>query len=144
MLDRLTVNLELDVQTSLTATAERGDVSNSLVNSRAIESLIARNVAAVIQPELPLSTPGGDGTEVTVRSCRYGAVLRACQMAIDADLNGVIANVRNRGTLETHGDPIGTDAGGATSPVRHWSNRTSRGRYFGSEIPARPNGYERS
>ena len=32
---------------------------------------------------------------VTVRSCRYGAVLRACQMAIDADLNGVIANVRN-------------------------------------------------
>ena len=45
------------------------------------------------------------------------------------------------GTLKTHGDPIGTDAGGATSPVRHWSNRTSRGRYFGSEIPARPNGY---
>ena len=33
------------------------------------------------------------------------------------------------------------DAGGATSPVRHWSNRTSRDRYFGSEIPARPNGY---
>ena len=33
--------------------------------------------------------------DVTVRSCRYGAVLRACQMAIDADLNGVIANVRN-------------------------------------------------
>ena len=33
--------------------------------------------------------------EVTVRSCWYGAVLRACQMAIDADLNGVIANVRN-------------------------------------------------
>ena len=32
---------------------------------------------------------------VTVRSCRYGAVLRACQMAIDTDLNGVIANVRN-------------------------------------------------
>ena len=32
---------------------------------------------------------------VTVRSCRYGAVLKACQMAIDADLNGVIANVRN-------------------------------------------------
>ena len=32
---------------------------------------------------------------VTVRSCRYGAVLRACQMAIDADLNGVIANVGN-------------------------------------------------
>ena len=32
---------------------------------------------------------------VTVRSCRYGAVLRACQMAIDADLNEVIANVGN-------------------------------------------------
>ena len=35
------------------------------------------------------------GLRVTVRSCRYGAVLRACQMAIDADLNGVIANVGN-------------------------------------------------
>ena len=63
-------------------------------------------------------------------------------MAIDADLNGVDRQRRKwRGTLETHGDPIGTDAGGATSPVRHWSNRTSRGRSFGSEIPARPNGY---
>ena len=37
----------------------------------------------------------GVKTKVTVRSCRYGAVLRACQMAIDADLNGVIADVRN-------------------------------------------------
>ena len=60
MLDRLTANLEPEVQTSLTAAAERGDASNSLVNYRAIESMIARKAAAVIQPELPLSTPSPD------------------------------------------------------------------------------------
>ena len=60
MLDRHTANLEPEIQTSLTASAERGDVSNSLVSRRAIESLIARNGAAVIQPELLLSTPSPD------------------------------------------------------------------------------------
>ena len=72
MLDRLTANLEPEVQTSLTASAERKDVSNSLVNCRAIESLIARSGAVVIQPELPLSTPGGDGTELSLRWEKLG------------------------------------------------------------------------
>ena len=63
MLDRLTANLEPEVQTSLIATAEREDASNLLVNCRAIESLIARKATVVIQPELPLSAPSPDVME---------------------------------------------------------------------------------
>ena len=57
---------------------------------------VVREATAGAQAARLVPAPFHDGVPgVTVRSCRYGAVLRACQMAIDADLNGVIANVRN-------------------------------------------------
>ena len=63
-------------------------------------------------------------------------------MAIDADLNGVIANVRNGvGHWKRMATRLARTLAEPQALVRHWSNRTSRGRYFGSEIPARPNGY---
>ena len=53
------------------------------------QALVEQNVAR------PLLRVRNTGTTERLRSCRYGAVLRACQMAIDADFNEVIANVRN-------------------------------------------------
>ena len=54
-----------------------------------------KNTPGKVDISVTVDRPPSIETIVTVRSCRYGAVLRACQMAIDADLNGVIANVRN-------------------------------------------------
>ena len=72
MPDRLTVNLEPKARVSLTAIAERENVSISWVIRRAIESLIARDEAARIQPELPLATLGDDGTELSAPEGKSG------------------------------------------------------------------------
>ena len=98
---------DLGAFTYLPMTATDNDSLERLAGSISALDILINNVGGVLpdgkdewQPEVfekavAINLTSHYRLVVTVRSCRYGAVLRACQMAIDADLNGVIANVGN-------------------------------------------------